>query len=77
MSNYEANPVGFLYERYQSSGISPIYEVKLKRGQAHAPIFEAVLNVPGGGTVTATGSSKKIAKNIAGRALLSLSLKDL
>ena len=27
MSNYEANPVGFLYERYQSSGVSPLYEV--------------------------------------------------
>ena len=42
MSNYEANPVGFLYERYQSSGVSPIYEVRLIRGQAHAPIFEVI-----------------------------------
>ena len=48
MSNYEANPVGFLYERYQSSGVSPLYEVTLIRGQAHAPIFEAVLTVPEG-----------------------------
>ena len=40
MSNYEANPVGFLYEKYQSSGMSPIYEVQLKYGQAHAPMFE-------------------------------------
>ena len=29
MSNYEANPVGFLYERYQSSGVSPLYEVNI------------------------------------------------
>ena len=29
MSNYEANPVGFLYERYQSSGVSPLYEVSV------------------------------------------------
>lgn len=70
MSNYEANPVGFLYERYQSSGISPIYEVRLIRGQAHAPIFEAVLRVPEGDSVTATGSSKKIAKNIAAKLML-------
>jgi len=70
MSNYEANPVGFLYERYQSSGNSPIYEVQLKRGQAHAPIFEAVLTVPEGDSVTAIGSSKKIAKNIAAKMML-------
>ena len=70
MSNYEANPVGFLYERYQSSGVSPLYEVAMKRGQAHAPIFEAVLTVPEGHKVTATGSSKKIAKNLAAKMML-------
>ena len=70
MSNYEANPVGFLYERYQSSGISPIYEVIRKRGEAHAPIFEAILTVPEGHKVTAQGSSKKIAKNIAAKMML-------
>ena len=40
MSNYDANPVGFLYERYQSSGVSPLYEVEMIHGQAHAPIFQ-------------------------------------
>jgi len=70
MSNYEANPVGFLYERYQSSGISPLYEVTLNRGQAHAPIFEAVLTVPEGHKVVAQGSSKKIAKNVAAKLML-------
>ena len=40
MSNYDANPVGFLYERYQSSGVSPLYEVEMAHGQAHAPIFQ-------------------------------------
>jgi len=70
MSNYEANPVGFLYERYQSSGVSPLYEVAMKRGQAHAPIFEAVLTVPEGHKVTAIGSSKKIAKNLAAKMML-------
>ena len=34
-------------------------------GQAHAPVFRAKLTVPGGQTVSATGSSKKIAKNQA------------
>ena len=68
MSNSQENPVGFLYERYQPSVVSgcPIYEVKLKGGNNHAPIFEAVLSVPEGETVTATGSSKKIAKKLAG-----------
>jgi len=70
MSNYEANPVGFLYERYQSSGVSPLYEVTLIRGQAHAPIFEAVLTVPEGHKVVAQGSSKKIAKNVAAKKML-------
>jgi len=70
MSNYEANPVGFLYERYQSSGVSPLYEVTLNRGQAHAPIFEAVLTVPEGHKVVAQGSSKKIAKNVAAKMML-------
>jgi len=70
MSNYEANPVGFLYERYQSSGVSPLYEVVMTRGQAHAPIFTAKLTVPQGHTVSATGSSKKIAKNLAAKLML-------
>jgi len=70
MSNYEANPVGFLYERYQSSGVSPLYEVVMSRGQAHAPIFTAKLTVPQGHVVTATGSSKKIAKNLAAKMML-------
>jgi len=70
MSNYDANPVGFLYERYQSSGVSPLYEVEMTRGQAHAPIFQAILTVPEGHKVTATGSSKKIAKNTAAKMML-------
>ena len=70
MSNYEANPVGFLYERYQSSGVSPLYEVNMVKGQAHAPIFEAVLQVPEGHKVKASGSSKKIAKNLAAKMML-------
>lgn len=70
MSNYDANPVGFLYERYQSSGVSPLYEVEMAHGQAHAPIFQAVLTVPEGHKVTATGSSKKIAKNTAAKMML-------
>jgi len=72
MSNYEANPVGFLYERYQSSGVSPLYEVTMTRGQAHAPIFEAVLKEPGGLEVKAQGSSKKIAKNLAAKMMLDM-----
>lgn len=72
MSNYEANPVGFLYERFQSRGVSPLYEVTMTRGQAHAPIFEAVLKEPGGLEVKAQGSSKKIAKNLAAKMMLDL-----
>jgi len=70
MSNYDANPVGLLYERYQSSGVSPLYNVTQKTGQAHAPIFEAILTVPGGTKVVSTGSSKKIAKNTAAKMML-------
>jgi hypothetical protein len=70
MSNYEANPVGFLFERYQSSGVSPLYEVVMTQGQAHAPIFTARLTVPQGHTVEATGSSKKIARNLAAKLML-------
>jgi len=70
MSNYDANPVGFLYERYQSSGVSPLYEVEMIHGQAHAPIFQCVLTVPEGHKVTATGSSKKMAKNTAAKMML-------
>lgn len=70
MSNYDANPVGLLYERYQSSGVSPLYNVTQKTGQAHAPIFEAILTVPGGMKVISTGSSKKIAKNTAAKMML-------
>lgn len=72
MSNYEANPVGFLYERFQSKGVSPLYEVTMTRGQAHAPIFEAVLREPGGLEVKAQGSSKKIAKNLAAKMMLDM-----
>ena len=72
MSNYEANPVGFLHERYHSSGVSPLYEVTMTRGQAHAPIFEAVLKEPGGLEVKAQGSSKKIAKNLAAKMMLDM-----
>ena len=70
MSNREENPVGFLNERCQRSGINPTYEFNRIGGPDHAPIFEAVLTVPGEGTVTATGSKKKIAKNIAAKMLL-------
>jgi len=69
MSSYEANPVGFLHERY-SAGATPKYDVVQKGGQAHAPVFEAILTVPEGLKVTATGSSKKIAKNIAAKMML-------
>ena len=41
-------------------------------GQAHAPVFRAKLTVPGGKTVSATGSSKKIAKNQAAIEMLKL-----
>ena len=37
-------------------------------GQAHAPVFKAKLSVCEGLVVTATGSSKKIAKNLAAAA---------
>jgi len=70
MSNYDANPVGFLYERYQSSGVSPLYEVEMAHGQAHAPIFKCVLTVPEGHKVTSTGSSKKMARNTAAKMML-------
>ena len=70
MSSYEGNPVGRLYEMYQSSGTSPLYEVTMKWGQAHAPIFEAVLTVPEGYQVTAQGNSKKIARNLAAKLML-------
>jgi len=69
MSSYETNPVGFLHERY-SSGATPKYDVVQKGGQAHAPVFEAVLTVPEGLKVTATGSSKKIARNTAAKMML-------
>ena len=39
-------------------------------GQAHAPIFKAKLSVCEGLVVTATGSSKKIAKNLAAAEML-------
>lgn len=70
MSSYEGNPIGCLYERYQSSGVSPLYEVTMKKGQAHAPVFEAILSVPEGFKVSAQGNSKKIAKNLAAKMML-------
>merc|ERR1719234_801549 len=39
-------------------------------GQAHAPVFKARLSVCEGLVVTATGSSKKIAKNLAAAEML-------
>ena len=39
-------------------------------GQAHAPVFKAKLSVCEGLVVTATGSSKKIAKNLAAAEML-------
>ena len=90
------NPVGALFERYQTSGapmpeievalITPLFDqtdfpleknslqllsliitpqVNMVAGQAHAPVFKAKLSVCEGLVVTATGSSKKIAKNLA------------
>ena len=44
-------------------------------GQAHAPVFKAKLSVCEGLVVTATGSSKKIAKNLAAADMLQ-KLKD-
>ena len=44
-------------------------------GQAHAPVFKAKLSVCEGLVVTATGSSKKIAKNLAAAEMLQ-KLKD-
>ena len=93
------NPVGALFERYQTSGapmpeievalITPLFDqtdfpleknslqllsliitpqVNMVAGQAHAPVFKAKLSVCEGLVVTATGSSKKIAKNLAAAA---------
>ena len=84
MINPADNPVGALFERYQTSGApmpeievtSPIDQsfpnpqVNMVAGQAHAPIFKAKLSVCEGLVVTATGSSKKIAKNLAAAEML-------
>jgi len=65
------NPVGALFERYQTSGAPmPEIEVNMVAGQAHAPVFKAKLSVCEGLVVTATGSSKKIAKNLAAAEML-------
>ena len=40
-------------------------KVNMVAAQAHAPVFKAKLSVCEGLVVTATGSSKKIAKNLA------------
>ena len=62
----DANPVGLLYERYQTLGLGmPEYQVAMVSGQAHAPVFRAKLTVTEGIVVTATGNSKKTAKNQA------------
>lgn len=42
----------------------------MKKGQAHAPVFEAILSVPEGFKVSAQGNSKKIAKNLAAKMML-------
>jgi len=71
MINPADNPVGALFERYQTSGAPmPEIEVNMVAGQAHAPIFKAKLSVCEGLVVTATGSSKKIAKNLAAAEML-------
>ena len=84
MINPADNPVGALFERYQTSG-APMPEIEVTSqtnqsfsnpqvnmvaGQAHAPIFKAKLSVCEGLVVTATGSSKKIAKNLAAAEML-------
>ena len=45
-------------------------QVNMVAGQAHAPVFKAKLSVCEGLVVTATGSSKKIAKNLAAAEML-------
>ena len=84
MINPADNPVGALFERYQTSGAPmpeievtsqidqsfPDPQVNMVAGQAHAPIFKAKLSVCEGLVVTATGSSKKIAKNLAAAEML-------
>ena len=50
-------------------------QVNMVAGQAHAPVFKAKLSVCEGLVVTATGSSKKIAKNLAAADMLQ-KLKD-
>lgn len=68
-----ANPVGVLYERYQTAGAKmPVYDVAMVAGQAHAPIFRAKLSVAEGVQATADGSSKKIAKNKAAAEVLEI-----
>ena len=60
------NPVGLLNERYQTLGlVMPEYQVAMVHGQAHAPVFRANLTVAEGILVTASGNSKKMARNQA------------
>ena len=71
MSTYETNPVGALQERFQSRGISPTYQIIQAEGASHCPtftyqVFLADLVAWG------SGSSKKLAKQAAARAMLDL-----
>ena len=63
-----------LNKRYQPGGYPPKYDFSSVPDSASCPIWTAVLTVPEGYTVTATGASKKEAKNAA--ALLMLGRLD-
>ena len=69
MSNYEANPIGTLQERFQCIDVTPIYRVVQADGASHARTFvvQAILkNI----TSTGTGSSKQQARQNAARSML-------
>lgn len=69
MSNYEANPIGALQQRFQSRGIYPTYEIVKVEGPNSTITFEVQVIIEDI-ISTGTGSSKQQAKRNAARSML-------
>jgi len=71
-NTYENNPIGCLQERMQKQGITPVYVLLNTRGYDHSRFFTTQVTLPNGLQAVGTGSTKKLSKHNAARAMLDI-----
>jgi len=71
-NTYDNNPIGCLQERMQKQGITPVYVLLNTRGYDHSRFFTTQVTLPNGLQAVGTGSTKKLSKHNAARAMLDI-----